>query len=263
MTIIINNKDLNMFNKKNNIKNIFLKKHYLSNLSPEALLFLKMLSPISGYSALSIGAESHEILNLCLERNLDLSIVEQNKNNLFTARKKFGDKINFYQNEPEDLPFEDNSFEYSFFFNSLEKTNNPEKALEEAFRITKQYVFIGFLNRYAARVFQKSIMNFLYPLSPGDKLFSVFEIKQMTKELLGDVPVKWKTTSNFDLSKYSIFKTIGYADLIQKNPFGAFAGICITVQPRFRVTPLKIESGRKSQIKAVPQGCMECDCSKK
>ncbi|MGM0418334.1 MAG: class I SAM-dependent methyltransferase [Thermodesulfobacteriota bacterium] len=249
-----------MFKKKEDLYNFFFNPDDMLSLSPEVQLFFRLMKPLPGDSVLSIGTESHEIIKACLEINLDMSVTDSNKNKLNLTLEQFKHKLSYYESHAEDLPFEDNSFEYSFFFNSLGLTRDPVKALEESFRVTKNYVFIGILNRYAIKGVQKTIMDFLYPDTHKSKLFSVFEIKQIIKELLGDVPVKWRTVSTLDFHNSPLLKNIGYSDLIQKSPFGNFAGISVNLTPRFTLKPLDLkikEQAKMKQLKTAPQRCIK------
>jgi ubiquinone/menaquinone biosynthesis C-methylase UbiE len=248
-----------MFKKDFDFNNIIYRSADFLSLSRETQLFFRLLNPIPGDSILSIGANSHEILKACLEINLDLTLADPDKSKLAIAQREFSHKISYYQCDAEDLPFDDNTFEYSFFFNSLGYTKDPVKALEESFRVTKNYVFIGVTNRFAIKGVQKTIKDFLFPESHKLKLFSVFEIKQIIRDLLGDVPVKWRTVSTFDLTGSPILKYLGYSDLIQKSPFGNFAGICVCLRPRFRLKPLnlRIKAPVIKPVNAIPQRCAQ------
>ncbi|MDY0131779.1 MAG: methyltransferase domain-containing protein [Desulforegulaceae bacterium] len=248
-----------MFKKKFDFNSKTYRSADFPNLSREIQLFFSLLNPIPGDSILSIGSNSHEILKACLEINLDLTLTDPEKSKLQIAQREFSHKISYHQSEAEDLPFDDNSFEYSFFFNSLGNTKDPVKALEESFRVTKNYVFIGVTNRFAIKGVQKTIKGFLFPESHKLKLFSIFEIKQIIKNLLGDVPVKWRTVSTFDLIGSPVLEYLGYPELFQKSPFGNFAGICVCLQPRFRLKPLelKVENPAIKPVNAIPQRCAQ------
>jgi ubiquinone/menaquinone biosynthesis C-methylase UbiE len=249
-----------MIKKFSNFNNKLYKSPDILSLSPEVQLFFKLIKPTPGDSVLSIGAESNDLISACLEMNLDMNLIEANETKLNLARREFGHRLSYNKSEFEDLPFEDNSFEYSFFFNSLGYSKDPVKALEESFRVTKNYTFIGVTNRYAIKGVQKTIKDFLYPHSHKFRLFSVWEIKQIIRELLGDVPVKWRTVSTFDFPNNAILKNIGYVDLVQKSPFGNFAGISVNLTPKFWLKPLKLPDKNEkvvSQIKPTPQRCRE------
>lgn len=254
----IKERRLAMFKKLSNYNNKLYKSIDILSLSPEIQLFFKLLKPHPGESVLSIGSECHDILRACLEMNLDLHLCESNPDKLNLARREFGNKISYYKSEPEDLPFEDNSFEYSFFFNSLGYTKDPVASLEESFRTTKNYTFIGVTNRYAIKGVQKTIKDFLSPDSHKFRLFSVWELKQIIRDLLGDVPVKWRTVSTLDFPNNEILNYIGYSDLISKSPFGNFAGISVNLTPKFWLKPLKLpdkNNKRLKNIKPTPQRC--------
>lgn len=136
-----------------------------------------------------------------------------------------------------DMPYEDNAFNYSCFFNSLEYIDDPELALAEAFRVTRQKVFIGFFNRYAATYFRHRIF--------GSKsksffkqahFFSLWEIKNMVHNLLGPVPIQWQNIMLMPLgeSKSNLL-------LPKYMPFGAFIGVTVTVSPRFTTNALHLK----------------------
>ena len=218
------------------------------SLSPEIRLFFKLMNPPPGESVLSIGAESHEILRACLELNHDLALTESNQAKMNLATREFSHRVSYYKTEAEDLPFEDNHFEYSFFFNSLGYVHDPVKALEEAFRVTKNYTFIGITNRFALKGMQKTIKDFLYPDPNKFRLFSVWEIKQIVKDLLGDVPINWRSVSTQDIYNNAILKKIGYSEFIQKSPFGNFVGICVNLTPKYWLKPLKLPHKNEKKI---------------
>jgi len=75
--------------------------------------------------------------------------------------------VDLHRGFAEDLPFDDNSFNYACFITTLEFVDDPRKAIEEACRVAKDRIFIGVLNRYALKgiqlrlkgIFTKSIYN--------------------------------------------------------------------------------------------------------
>ena len=122
------------------------------------------------------------------------------------GREKMQHRADFYRGFGEDLPFEDNSFHYVSLITSLEYVNDPEKVLKEASRVAKDKIFIGIYNRYAVRCIQLKMKGlFSETIYNRAKFFSIWEIRKMLRNLLGDVPVAWKTTGPFPLFSRRIY----------------------------------------------------------
>lgn len=208
----------------------------------EVGLLLKMLSPEPGSTILDIGCGTGRTLEPLLNRHLHLTGVDPSPYMLDTARKKLGDKADLHRAFAEDLPFEDNAFHYAFFFTSLEFTEMPAKAIEEACRVTKDKVFIGVLNKYAPLNNMRRIKAlFVKNMLSKARFFSIMELRQITFDILGDVPIKWKTTLQFPFSCNKFCRWIEQRPLIEQSPFGTIIGMAITPVPRFTTRPLNLK----------------------
>jgi ubiquinone/menaquinone biosynthesis C-methylase UbiE len=166
--------------------------------------------------------------------------------------KNLGNRVDLYRGFAEDLPFEDNSFNYACFVTTLEFVDDTQKAIEEACRVAKDKIFIGVLNRYAIKgvhrrikgIFSKTIFNHAH-------FFSIWEIKQIIRSLVGDVPISWRTVGQLPLTPQRFANRIEQLTLLQKFPFGTFAGIMVTLIPRFKTTPLTVTYESKQTTGAV------------
>jgi SAM-dependent methyltransferase len=115
----------------------------------ESRLMLGMLDPIAGESVLDIGCGTGASIAPLLEKDLDVTGIDPSPYMLDILSKTVGNHVSLYRGIAEDLPFDDNSFNHACLFTCLEFVDDPKKALAEAFRVAKDRVFIGFLNRYA------------------------------------------------------------------------------------------------------------------
>jgi len=70
--------------------------------------------------------------------------------------------------------------------------------------------------------------------------FSVWEIKRLLVELLGPVPITWRTIGHFPGARGRFSFDLECSGLMQHLPFGAFAGVVATLVPRFRGNPLAV-----------------------
>ena len=211
----------------------------------EISMFADMLSPMRGQRLLDIGCGSGKSIEPFLNLGLQISGIDPSPYMLDIAEKKFKNKVDLFRGFAEDLPFEDNSFEYSSLFTSLEFTELPAKAIEEACRVTKDKIFVGVLNKYAPMNMIRMIKSkFTDSIFSKTQFFSIWELKQLVFSILGKVPVSWRTTPQVPIifGKYPFI--IEDLFLVQKSPFGSMIGMTIKPVPKFRVRPLgaKIKS---------------------
>ena len=207
----------------------------------EERLMLDALRPERGESIIDIGCGTGRGLLPFLDRGLRVTGIDASPYMLDIASKKVGNRADIRRAFAEDLPFDDNSFNYACLITTLEFVEDPKKAIEEACRVTKDKLFLGVLNRYAIKGVQRRIKGvFTQTIYNHAHFFSIWELKDIIRSLLGDVPVTWKTICQFSASPGRITGRIEQYSLVQKCPFGAFIGMGVTLVPRFRTRPLTV-----------------------
>ncbi len=229
------------FNDSNQYETCFerAKNSYAFNLEME--LLLKMAEPESGNSVLDIGCGTGRSLEPLLNRGLNLTGVDPSPYMLDIASQRLGDRADLHRAFAECLPFDDNTFNHAFFMTSLEFTERPAKAIEEACRVAKDKVFIGVFNKYAPLNMMRRIRGlFIKDILSQARFFSILELRQIAFDILGDVPITWKTTLQFPFSS-RIFHWVENMSLIQKSPFGTIIGVTIIPVPMFRTRPLPLK----------------------
>lgn len=214
----------------------------------ETTLLLKMMAPVSGYTVLDIGCGTGMSLQPFLDAKVQCTGIDPSPYMLDIAREKLKNRVDLHKGVAEALPFDDNSFNYACLFTSLEFMDNPQKALEEAFRVAKDKVFIGALNRYAIKNAQRWINKlFHYNLYSKSRTFSITKLRQMVYTALGDVPISCRTVIQIPGLSGKFTKIIENSNYVQLAPFGAFIGMVVIPTPRYRVRPLKLKY-KKQQI---------------
>ncbi len=215
-------------------------------------LMLEMLNPPVGNSLLGIGCGTGASLLRMFENGLQVTGLDPSPYMLDIAKKRLGNRVDLYRGVAEDLPFDDNSFNHSCLVTTLEFVENPGKAIEEACRVTKDSLFIGVLNRYAIKGIERRVKGiFSETIYNRAQFFSIWELKRTIKSIVGDVPISWRTVCLFPASTGKISDKIERSKLIQRCPFGAFAGIVVTLVPRFRTRPLPITYKTKHTTRTV------------
>ncbi len=241
------------FNDANRCNQWFKKPHHSDIVEMEHRLLLNMLSPLRGKAVLDIGCGTGKTLEYLLYHGLEITGIEPSPYMLDIAAKNLGHRADLHRGKAESLPFDDNTFNYSSMIIVLEFVDDPWKALEEAFRVTRDRTFIGILNPYTINGMKLYIKKmFTETLYKHARFFSIWEIKKMIRELLGEVPVSWRSIHAFPPATGEIGKKIAYLNLAQRSPFGAFVGIAVTLRPRFRTRPLELKSCSKGTTEVVP-----------
>ena len=219
----------------------------------EKHLMLNALKPVHGESILDIGCGTGSGLQTFLDEGLQVTGLDPSPYMLDIASKKFGHRADLHRGVAEDLPFDDNSFNYACLVTTLEFVEDPKKALEEACRVAKDKIFLGVLNRYAIKGVHRRIKGvFTRTIYNQARFFSVWQLKDIIRSLLGDVPISWRTVCQFSGSPSLITSKIEQFSLMQKCPFGAFIGMGVTLVPRFRTRPLTVPYKTKHSAGPVP-----------
>ena len=205
----------------------------------ETRLMHMLLQPMRGESILDIGCGTGASLKALLDKELLVTGLDPSTYMLDIASRKVGNRVDLYRGYAEDLPFDDNSFNYTCLFTTLEFVDNPQKALEEACRVTKDRIFIGVLNRYAIKGIQRRVKGmFTSSIYNHARFFSVWELKQRFRKILGHTPIIWRTVCQLPSQSGKIATTLEQSEIIQRCPFGAFAGMVVTLVPKFKTRPL-------------------------
>ncbi len=210
-------------------------------LALEKRLMLAMLAPNAGERVLDIGCGTGLNLNGLVEHGINPTGIDASAYMLDVARQYTGNLADLYHGVAEDLPFEDNSFDHAIFMTTLEFVEDPQVALSEAFRVAKDKVFIGTLNRWALNSVQRRVAGiFQNTIYNRAKFFSIWELKDMIRSILGDVPITWRTTCQLPLVSDGWTFWLEKSPLIQHSPFGSFVGMVVTLMPRFKTRPLSL-----------------------
>ncbi len=217
----------------------------------QSRLLNNLLKPVSGDSIVDIGCGIGETLkDLTTHPGLQLTGIDPSPYMLDFARNTMGDKADFHRGFAEDLPFDDNSFNHACLITTLEYVVDPQKAIEEAARVAKDRLFICIMNRYAIGnmqrrlkgIFEKSIYN-------KAQFFSIWELKHIIRTVLGKVPVSWRSVDLFPSIVPSFIHRMEETKIVQKIPFGVYAGIVVTLKPIYRVRPLGLKLPIKQEQK--------------
>ncbi len=205
----------------------------------EMALMVDLLAPMRGRTVLDIGCGTGIGLQTLLNTGLSVTGLDPSAYMLDITQHTIGNRADLHRGVAESLPFEDNSFHYACFIKTLEFVDDFEIALREACRVTKDRLFIGIMNRYAISspaTWPKT--KIMPPYFENAHFFSLWEIKKVLRELLGDVPIAWQALWSFPPSSFKFKEKLAGSAWLKQVPFGMYIGIVATLCPRFKTRPL-------------------------
>jgi len=218
----------------------------------ENRLMFDMIQPVRGEHVLGIGCATGQRLFKFLERGLTVTGIDASQAMIDAAERNLGNRVDLHLGDPTSLPFDDNSFNISLLINTLEFCGDYKSALEEAARVTKDRLFIGLWNKYAIKDIWIQIKS-MFPQvqEKAIVLYSKGEIKRYLKSVLGKVPLEWKTIGQPGEGAENMFgEIIDSCTFLQRCPFGTFMGICVILEPTFRLRPLDMKAEKGNEVMA-------------
>ena len=212
-------------------------------LELEIKLISSLIRPMPGKRLLDIGCGTGLSLEPFVDLGMSLTGIDLSAYMLDKAAERLGHRVDLHRGTAENLPFDDNSFDTALLFFSLEFSDRPAKAIEEACRVAREQVVIGVHNRYAPQNMARRIKGFFFPdMYSRAHFFSVWELKTMMTSILGKVPLKWRTTVQFPFMSGRLVSRVERCSLIQWSYWGSFIGMRIKPVPKFRTQPLALET---------------------
>ena len=222
-------------------------------------LVLDLIVPLSGERILDVGCGTGNNLQFFREKWCSLTGVDSSGEKLEIARQKYGDRAEFILGQAQDLPFSDDEFDIVTIINFLEIADNPRKVVEEAIRVCRGRVFIGFLNNYSFVGTKQRLKEiFGFPLSQEMRFFSFPEIRNMVVNSAGDTAIKWGSVIYFPGIVYDFFEELEEMFPVRKNPFGAFIGLTFPVKYIYRTAQSPIMNSLKLKAENPWHGSGSC-----
>jgi ubiquinone/menaquinone biosynthesis C-methylase UbiE len=149
----------------------------------EKELILKMINPNPAESLLEVGCGTGHFLKWLSKFKLKLAGVDIAPKMIAYASQNLLGNIELKVADADNLPFKDNSFDAVMFITALEFLDKPKEALKEAIRVSKDKVFIGFLNKLSFLALKRRIKGFFKDSVYNEAAFySIFDIKKMLEE---------------------------------------------------------------------------------
>lgn len=155
--------------------------------------FPSLLRPQPGERVLDIGCGEGNHLLFFSRLGLDVSGLDASPYMIRQARRRLGSRSSLQVGPAEDLPYDDNEFDFAAMINTLEFLDDPLEAMKEAGRVARKGVFIGVMNSISwhclcskmESLFRTSLVKYV-------NFFSLWELKSYAQTAFGNVPIAWR-----------------------------------------------------------------------
>jgi len=211
-----------------------------SSLDRETRLMFELLNPMRGRRVLDIGCGHGIGLKALHNAGLEVTGLDPSPYMLDIARMQLGHRTDLHRGVAEDLPFDDNAFHYACIVKTLEFVDLPEKALEEAFRVTRERVYIGLVNRRALGAKPDKSKGLPALFCDHAHFLGLRKLKRMIRHLAGNVPVAFQSLWCPAAPPRRIPDKLMLVPLVQQMPIGIYTGIVVTLKPQWKTRPLTL-----------------------
>lgn len=203
--------------------------------SRQEKLILDLVSPVAGESLLDVGCSTGNYLRLFQQKKCILTGTDASAEALTLARNKLGNRCELIQSTAADLPFSDNEFDVVTLINCLRSSDDAQQVIEEAVRVSRSRVFIGFFNKYSFAGTGQSVRKlFGFPVTSSIRFFTIGEMQSMINKTLANSSVTWGSVIYLPSPFYTFFSELDEVFPMKNNPLGAFVGILIPVKYTYR-----------------------------
>ena len=154
---------------------------YADKLEKE--LFLKLVDFEKGQSLLDVGCGTGHFSFWFHDLGFKVVGMDISTEMLKVARSKIkNEKIRFIQADACNLPFPDNSFDVVTLITVLEFLSERQKALCEAFRVSREKIFLGVLGKWSFLALRRKLKAlFKESTYRRAKFYSVRELRELLR----------------------------------------------------------------------------------
>lgn len=171
-------------------------------------LIRDLVFPRAGERLLDVGCGTGEHLMFFRNQGCSVTGIDPSRERVEAAQRKLGHRADIHAGRAEDLPFSDNEFDIVTMIASLEFVEDPQKAVSEAVRVSRDRVFLGTWNRYAIMNPHGGHREFFCSStgeSPVQPLGGL-QLVRLVRNLLPGVPIYWGSVLFFHWSGTRIFR---------------------------------------------------------
>jgi len=111
-------------------------------------LLLKLIRPAPGETLLDVGCGTGHFSRRFAQQDLSVTGIDPDNNAIEFAKQQAGN-VTYWPGSAQMLPFPDWAFDHAVAITSLCFIERPQEALSEMWRVTRQTLTLGLLNRHS------------------------------------------------------------------------------------------------------------------
>lgn len=198
-------------------------------------LILDLVSPVAGESVLDVGCGSGNYLRLFERKKCLLTGMDPSQAALEAARRKLGASCELVLGNAADIPFSDNEFDMVTVMGGLQGSANPQRALAEAIRVSRNRVFVGFFNRHSLAGTEQAVRKFFgFSAASEARFFSMGEMQRLIRKTMSGAQIQWGSVMCLPGPAHALLPSLEDLFPMRKNPLGAFVGMVFAVNYTYR-----------------------------
>lgn len=214
-------------------------------------LILDLVAPVSGESVLDVGCGSGNYLRLFGRKKCLLTGMDPSAAALESARSKLPSSCELVLGDAADIPFSDNEFDVVTLAGGLLRCADPQKALAEAIRVSRNRVFVGFLNRHSSVGTEQAVRKlFGFSAAPDLRFFSSGEMQALIRKTMSGALIQWGSVMCLPGPVYALLPSLEDLFPMKNNPLGAFVGMVFAVNYTYRTVQHPVVDSFKLKAEA-------------
>lgn len=202
-------------------------------------LLTEYLKPEKQERVIDIGCGAGNHLIYANKIGLSVTGIDASPYMINLARDRLGNRSELKKAYAENIPFEDNEFDFALLINTLEFLDNPLQALREAGRVANRKVFIIVFNRFSRYCQWKRLCGLVNRnIFSKTRTYSFWAIKTLINEAYGPVPVQWQSEFCFPYFIGKCEAPLKKFHFLNHLPFGFVLGISVNIRYTFKTDKL-------------------------
>ncbi len=213
--------------------------HIVEKLEWESLARLVDVRPEERLLEVGCGHGRH--IELFRKRGLDVIGLESEADLVESARQRLNNRHLVQTGQPEELPFEDNTFDTVILTRVLNRCLSPDAVLAEAGRVANRRVVIEVINPW-------SLLGLRLRLGGAESIRNWFgpqALRHLILRTLGPCPMMTESLLTFPQSWLPRLKNVEESAFLRSRNLGGLIFVAVDIRYTVRTRPLRAQVGLK------------------
>jgi ubiquinone/menaquinone biosynthesis C-methylase UbiE len=197
----------------------------------EGKLLLKLGELAVGQRVLEVGCGTGAHLDVFLKKGLNVTGIDISPHMLWVARQKLGSRVELCLGDAQNLPFREKSFDCVTLITTLEFIPDPDRAVQEAFRVSRSKVLLGVLNKYSFLGIKRRLVGRFRPsIYNQARFYSIWKLRKLVTKTAPAAMADWASLLLLPMSWQQYFTRLERRISFRRNPLGAFLALAVSIR---------------------------------